>query len=442
MISTKRLKPTFIQTGGGVPDGGTEHAGHAYWKSTITPYQAAAVNPAPPEPSLYARPVVLNLPSIVTKPYGVLRAKKPNVASLLKDLLKKQSVVGGPINTPPGGGGGPGGGDKELPAGGPGVPESDEPPPLAPADDLPPLLSPTESGPSTPGFGPRGTMDLRINTQGLVENNFGQLGSVYGTPDSEGMSEYGTPRNDGFSPMVQRDLINYPDLTFNNRQNFNTPYYQIPAPKLQLNNSTGSFNIDPLPVNTDLEQALELGITEDEMKQVEDEVAAEEDWAKFLKEKENTQLDKNAEYDDDLYDRLIKLRVPTNDAIKLLEDEIRIKTELKIKALKKKSAQIQKERQRMVKRKYGDQKLIDTNNPIKAKIITEPVQNVSRNVLKLAIETNNFGTPMEVNQSSPPVTESPQSPPSSGELYSPRNPEAKHDYRGAYIPKRKTGRRR
>lgn len=443
MISTRRIKPPFQLSGGGVPDGGTEHAGHAYWKSTITPFQAAAVNPAPPEPSLYARPVVLNLPSIVTRQYGVLRGKKPDLHSLLQDLLKPKTVVGGPENNPPGGGGGPGGGDKELPPGGPGVPESDVPPPLDPEDNtLPMLLTGSES--SEPQLG--GKRVLRVNTERLVENNFGQLGSEHSTPSFEGTIEYDSPQSDGFAPMVQKGLMRYPDLTFS-KQNYNTPYYHAPDLNLQLNNSTDTFNIDVLPIKTDLDQALLLGITEADSKRIAEDAAFEAHWAIEAKHAEEAM-----EKDEDLFDRYIKLGVPLpNDLrgfLNSIENRLRQSDEMRVRNLRMKSLQIQKKRHDFYREKAAyqrlnnsnDWRLVNTNNPINAQIFTEPVQNVDRNVLKLSINTNKVGEDTMMGSSS--ESSQSKSPPSSGELFSPSKPGFKYGFGGAYVSKKGKGRKK
>ena len=96
MTSTRRLPYIGLQ-GGGVPAGGTLHAGHAYWESTITPVSAAPqLYPAPPEPSLYVTPTPRDLPSIVRKPYKLLRGAGPKIGGPLDDGFSKVAVVGTP----------------------------------------------------------------------------------------------------------------------------------------------------------------------------------------------------------------------------------------------------------------------------------------------------------------------------------------------------------
>jgi len=55
-IDLDRLKESrTYKLGGGVPDGGTEHAGHAYWSSTMNPNPQFQNLPPMPNPSTYAQ---------------------------------------------------------------------------------------------------------------------------------------------------------------------------------------------------------------------------------------------------------------------------------------------------------------------------------------------------------------------------------------------------
>ena len=96
MQSTRRVPYIGLQ-GGGVPAGGTMHAGHAYWQSTITPVSAAPQRyPAPPQPSLYVTPFPRDLPSIVAKPYKVLKGGGIKDGVKLEDGFAPVAVVGAP----------------------------------------------------------------------------------------------------------------------------------------------------------------------------------------------------------------------------------------------------------------------------------------------------------------------------------------------------------
>lgn len=92
-MKTQRL-PHYEAIGGGVPVGGTLHAGNAYWKSTITPSAAAPERyPALPTPSLYVTPHPRNLPSIVLKPFRLARGMK-KIGGVLDDGFSRVAVVG------------------------------------------------------------------------------------------------------------------------------------------------------------------------------------------------------------------------------------------------------------------------------------------------------------------------------------------------------------
>lgn len=92
-MKTQRL-PQYEAIGGGVPVGGTLHAGNAYWKSTITPSTAAPERyPALPSPSLYVSPLPRNLPSIVLKPFKLARGMK-KIGGALDDGFSRVAVVG------------------------------------------------------------------------------------------------------------------------------------------------------------------------------------------------------------------------------------------------------------------------------------------------------------------------------------------------------------
>jgi hypothetical protein len=96
MQSTRRLPYIGLQ-GGGVPAGGTLHAGHAYWESTITPVAAAPqLYPAPPEPSLYVTPTPRDLPAIVARPYKLLKGGNRKIGGPLDDGFTRVAVVGEP----------------------------------------------------------------------------------------------------------------------------------------------------------------------------------------------------------------------------------------------------------------------------------------------------------------------------------------------------------
>jgi hypothetical protein len=93
MHSTSR-RPYIGLSGGGVPAGGTLHAGHAYWQSTITPFSAAPQRyPALPEPSLYVTPTPRDLPDIVTRPYKLLRTVGKQ-GQILDEGFTRVAVVG------------------------------------------------------------------------------------------------------------------------------------------------------------------------------------------------------------------------------------------------------------------------------------------------------------------------------------------------------------
>jgi len=92
-MKTQRL-PHYEAIGGGVPVGGTLHAGNAYWKSTITPSTAAPERyPALPSPSLYVTPHPRDLPSIVLKPFRLARGMK-KIGGVLDDGFSRVAVVG------------------------------------------------------------------------------------------------------------------------------------------------------------------------------------------------------------------------------------------------------------------------------------------------------------------------------------------------------------
>ena len=95
MQSTRRVPYIGLQ-GGGVPAGGTLHAGNAYWQSTITPVTAAPQRyPAPPLPSLYITPIPRDLPSIVARPYKLLKGFNAR-GTQLEDGFSPVAVVGTP----------------------------------------------------------------------------------------------------------------------------------------------------------------------------------------------------------------------------------------------------------------------------------------------------------------------------------------------------------
>jgi len=55
-LDTKRLNAMQqVNRGGGVPDGGTAHAGHGQWNTLITPNKEAFPSPALPDPSPYSK---------------------------------------------------------------------------------------------------------------------------------------------------------------------------------------------------------------------------------------------------------------------------------------------------------------------------------------------------------------------------------------------------
>jgi len=87
-------RPYIGLSGGGVPAGGTLHAGHAYWQSTITPFSAAPQRyPALPEPSLYVTPTPRDLPDIVTRPYKLLKTVGKQ-GQILDEGFTRTAVVG------------------------------------------------------------------------------------------------------------------------------------------------------------------------------------------------------------------------------------------------------------------------------------------------------------------------------------------------------------
>jgi hypothetical protein len=233
-MQSSRLQPKF-QYGGGVPQGGTEHAGHAYWESTTTPFVASSSYPSPPpQPSLYAKPIILNLPSVVTKPYGVLKPQKESLKGMLKNLLQQQSIVGGASENPP---------TKPLP---PNMPI--EIPPTTGDSEIPSQMPdmildspPTEYSPSVE----------TLNPQRLIENNSGGL-----TRGNLG---------DYFNPQAsQTDITNDYGLVQQVTHSIGvvTPGYYQPAnvmiTPITLNTSQQTMNVDLVPVTQDIVYAIGL----------------------------------------------------------------------------------------------------------------------------------------------------------------------------------------
>lgn len=221
MQSTKRLKPSF-QYGGGVPQGGTEHAGHAYWEATITPFQASSSYPSPPpQPSLYARPVVINLPSIVTRPYGPQRGKK-TLEQLLKGIAAAPGPVAPPVVGPPS--------DPPGPSTPPNAPE------IAPGEELPDLM------PQTP--------ELEDDDITVRESNQGRL-YIEDTPT---MLPPNLP-----SPR-EPPRIDEPRPVSRNLTSTATPAY-APEVNSGANTSPAKYNVDPISVPNDLATATTFGFT-------------------------------------------------------------------------------------------------------------------------------------------------------------------------------------
>jgi len=226
MLKTQKIP---YGQGGGVPAGGTKHSGHAYWESFVTPFQAASSYPAPPPASsLYAKPKAYKLPSVVTKLYTTVKEKPQKAVS--SELPSTPNLPGDTL----------------------------------PTDNLPDLLPPTpylqeeEVFYDTPEIeydGPsqnrrriserRNASNLRINTLNLKESTTGLLTS---------MEESSPTKKKNYSSPVR----NYMDDNSPEQRSYPEPSYRKPENVNILNTSEEQFNLDPNPVDVDLQQAIAL----------------------------------------------------------------------------------------------------------------------------------------------------------------------------------------
>jgi hypothetical protein len=88
-------KPLVPPLGGGIPFGGTKHAGHADWMEVMNPKAAAPEKPfTMPQPSEYATPTPREAPSIVTKKFKLLRGMGRAIGGPLDDGYSRIPVVG------------------------------------------------------------------------------------------------------------------------------------------------------------------------------------------------------------------------------------------------------------------------------------------------------------------------------------------------------------
>ena len=92
MIITRQ--PLVPPLGGGIPFGGTRHAGHAEWMEVMNPRAAAPEKFTMPQPSLYATPTPRELPSIVAKPFKLLRGMGRKIGGALDDGYSRVAPVG------------------------------------------------------------------------------------------------------------------------------------------------------------------------------------------------------------------------------------------------------------------------------------------------------------------------------------------------------------
>lgn len=237
MLKTQKIP---YGQGGGVPAGGTKHSGHAYWESFVTPFQAASSYPAPPPASsLYTQPKAYKLPSVVTKLYTTVKEKPQQVV--------KKAAAPPEVNSTP-----------NLP----GVPGNplDSPP----KGNLPDLLNPTpdlqdeEVFYDAPDFeydGPsqnrrriserRNASNLRINTLNLKESTTGLLTAI----------EEASPTKKAIYPSPVR---NYMNDNSPEQRSYPEPSYRNPESVNILNTSEEQFNLDPNPIDVDLQQAIAL----------------------------------------------------------------------------------------------------------------------------------------------------------------------------------------